>query len=101
VTTVTCTATDTAGNTSSCNFKVTVVAAGPLTITCPADKSQGTDADKCTAVVSYAAPTVSGGIGTVTVVSNPPSGSTFPLGTTTVTCTASDGAGNHATCTFK
>ena len=30
----------------------------------------------------------------------PPSGSTFPLGTTIVTCTATDEAGNEATCTF-
>jgi HYR domain-containing protein len=30
----------------------------------------------------------------------PPSGSTFPLGTTTVTCTASDEASHSASCTF-
>jgi hypothetical protein len=31
----------------------------------------------------------------------PPSGSKFPLGTTTVTCTRTDGCGEHATCTFN
>ena len=31
----------------------------------------------------------------------PPSGSTFPLGTTTVTCVASDFSGNTSTATFK
>jgi len=30
----------------------------------------------------------------------PPSGSFFPRGTTTVTCTATDAAGNQSTCTF-
>jgi len=36
----------------------------------------------------------------VTVVCNPPSGSCFPLGVTTVTCTATDASGNTATCSF-
>ena len=35
-----------------------------------------------------------------TVVCVPPSGSFFPRGTTTVTCTATDAAGNQATCSF-
>ncbi len=34
------------------------------------------------------------------VVCTPPSGSLFPRGTTTVTCTATDGSGNQATCQF-
>ncbi|HEU5319466.1 MAG TPA: HYR domain-containing protein, partial [Methylomirabilota bacterium] len=34
------------------------------------------------------------------VVCVPPSGSFFPRGTTTVTCTATDASGNQATCTF-
>jgi hypothetical protein len=33
-------------------------------------------------------------------VCSPPSGSSFPLGTTTVSCTAIDGAGNTASCSF-
>jgi len=32
---------------------------------------------------------------------NPPPGSTFPLGTTTVTCSGSDGCGEHPTCSFN
>jgi hypothetical protein len=34
------------------------------------------------------------------VVCTPPSGSCFPIGVTTVTCTATDASGNTATCTF-
>ena len=35
-----------------------------------------------------------------TVTCTPPSGSTFPIGTTTVNCTGSDGCGEHPTCSF-
>src|SRR5439155_24463975 len=35
------------------------------------------------------------------VVCNPPRGSTFPVGSTTITCTASDGCGNATNCSFK
>jgi hypothetical protein len=38
--------------------------------------------------------------GAVAVICTPPSGTTFPLGTTTVTCTARDRAGNVATASF-
>jgi hypothetical protein len=34
------------------------------------------------------------------VVCVPPSGSTFPLGTTLVDCTATDASGNQSTCQF-
>lgn len=36
----------------------------------------------------------------VSVVCDPPSGSTFPVGTSTVNCTATDWAGNHSACSF-
>jgi hypothetical protein len=36
----------------------------------------------------------------VTTVCTPPSGSIFPVGTTTVTCSATDVLGNTATCSF-
>src|SRR5262249_38763837 len=35
-----------------------------------------------------------------TYVCSPPSGSSFPVGATTVTCTATDAAGNSASCSF-
>jgi len=38
--------------------------------------------------------------GPVTVLCTPPSGSVFPIGTTTVTCTASDTSGNYSQTTF-
>lgn len=54
------------------------------------------------AVVNFSAPTVTDESGnTLTVSCNPPSGSTFPLGTTTVVCTSAfDSAGTSAVVTF-
>lgn len=51
-------------------------------------------------VVNYAIPIATGNCSTVTVSCNPPPGSMFPVGTTTVTCTAADVLGNTAQCTF-
>jgi len=70
-----------------------------LSITCPPDVTVGTRTP--TRVVTYAAPTVAGDCPPFTVVCNPPSGSAFPVGTTTVTCTVTDGQGNSASCSFK
>ena len=53
------------------------------------------------AVVSYPAVTASDSCSlSVSVVSGPPSGSVFPVGTTTVNATADDGNGHAASCSF-
>ena len=52
------------------------------------------------ASVSYAASAVDDVDGAVAVDCSPPSGSTFAIGTTQVTCTASDAAGNDASASF-
>ncbi|MBI3654219.1 MAG: HYR domain-containing protein [Acidobacteria bacterium] len=96
-TTVTCT---TAAG-PSCAFTVTVNDTQPPVITCPPNKTAVTaNPAATTAVVNYAAPTVSDNCSGVGVVCTPASGTTFPLGTTTVTCTATDTSGNTATCSF-
>ena len=51
-------------------------------------------------VVHYFAPEVTDNCGAVSFICSPPSGSVFPLGTTTVTCTATDAAGNSAAAVF-
>jgi hypothetical protein len=71
----------------------------PLQITCPDAIVQSNDPGQCSAVVTFAA-TATGGCGDVAVVCVPPSGSAFPVGTTTVTCTATDGAGHSTQCAF-
>jgi lysophospholipase L1-like esterase len=69
------------------------------TITCPADVPANTTT--VSAQVTYPAPSVSGGTAPVTTSCAPPSGSTFPLGPTTVTCTATDAANRQAACSFS
>ena len=51
------------------------------------------------AVVTYTA-SASDSCGLASFNCSPPSGSTFPIGTTTVTCTATDGTGLSASCSF-
>jgi len=74
------------------------------TITCPDNVMAVTDQNLCPnpacQVVNYPAPVVSDNCPGVNVVCNPPSGSCFPAGVTTVTCTAADGSSNIATCSF-
>ncbi|WP_010232488.1 HYR domain-containing protein, partial [Gillisia marina] len=92
-----------AGNTATCSFTVTVSDEEPPTITCPADIDQDVDQGVCGAVVNYSLPTASDNDGTpinVVLVSGPASGETFPVGTTTVTYSATDAAGNSAECSF-
>ncbi len=71
-------------------------------ITCPANitTKAANPGDPCV-IVNYPAPAASDNCPGVGVVCVPPSGSCFPLGTTTVTCTATDLAGNTASCTFN
>src|SRR5262249_57324049 len=97
VTTVTSTATDASGNTASCTFTVTVNDTQPPAIVCPADMTIPTAAGQCSAVGNYVV-TASDNCPGVVVVSNPPSGSTFPKGATTVTATATDASGNQSSC---
>jgi uncharacterized repeat protein (TIGR01451 family) len=103
VTTVNCSVMDASGNSGSCSFTVTVTDMQVPVITCPANIIRTTPVT-CPAsvgmVVTYTAPTASDNCGSVSVSCSPASGSTFPVGTTTVTCTANDGS-NTATCTFK
>lgn len=99
-TNVTCMATDTSGNTSSCTFTVTLNDTQPPSITCPANISRNNDPNQCGAVVSYPVPTVSDNCPGATVGCSPASGSFFPVATTTVTCTATDSGGNTAQCSF-
>jgi YVTN family beta-propeller protein len=84
---------------SSCSFTVTVNDNQTLAISCPANSNQLTDPGQCTAVVSYT-PVVSDNCHNSSFVCSPPSGATFPIGTTAVSCTARDPSGNAAGCGF-
>lgn len=92
---------DTHGNTATAVQVITVTDGTPPTITAPANVTAytGPGATTCDTVVSNAA------LGTASAndncagvtVTRSPSGNTFPVGTTTVTWTATDWAGNTAT----
>jgi hypothetical protein len=101
-TTVTCTATDSHGNTAHKSFTITVVlvdTTAPV-ITVPDDISTTTP-DPAGAAVSYTASATDNIDGPITPSCTPASGAVFPVGTTTVTCTAKDAHGNSSQATFK
>lgn len=70
-----------------------------LTLTCPAPVQASSLGGEPVAV-NYAPVQVAGGTGTVAVTCAPAADTLFPAGTTTVTCTAADGGGRQATCSF-
>ncbi len=99
-TTVTATATDESGNSASCTFTVTVVDKQAPAIVCPANITQSTDPGQCSAVVGFAPTATDNCAGQMTIRTSIPSGTAFQKGTTPVTVTATDAAGNQSTCTF-
>lgn len=99
-TTVAVTALDAAGNSATRTFDVTVRDTTPPALTLPGNViAEATSATG--AIVSYGAPLASDLVGVAALNSTPASGSHFPMGTTVVTVTASDGAGNVSSSTFS
>ena len=98
-TTVTVTATDAAGNTATGTFDVNVRDTTIPVLTLPANLTIEA-AGSAGAVTTFAASALDTVSGNVPVIFSVASGSNFPLGTTTVTVSAKDAAGNTATGTF-
>ncbi len=84
--TVTMTVTDNAGNTNSCSTTVTVNFGG-----CPADIVVDSTPDLCGAIVDY---------GSFAITSGLPSGSLFPIGTTTIAFEVQDENNQTIQCSF-
>ncbi|MGQ0614421.1 MAG: HYR domain-containing protein [Planctomycetaceae bacterium] len=104
--TVTCTATDSSGNTATCSFHVSVIDDEAPVIVCPEDITVGNEPGVCFAYVEFnvtATDECDPEVGIVTTAPWGPvqSGDAFPMGTTTVTSTARDHSGNEATCMFN
>jgi hypothetical protein len=95
-------AADAAGNIGYCTLTVIVSdpTAGPLIIKCPQDMTV-----MCThdlgAVVHFRVTASQGCVGDIPVICEPLSGGRFPVGTTTVVCTARDMDNQTIQCTFK
>lgn len=103
ITKVTWTATDASGQKSTCKQTITVKDCEPPKITCPVDIDVCSDPGMNFATIAnLGQPTASDPQGgAVTVTNNAPSSNQYPIGTTTVTWTATDAAGNKATCDQK
>ncbi len=100
VTTVTYTAVDAGGNPTTASFTVTVIDTTAPVIGCPANQTvQATGTTG--AIVTWAVPTVTDNSGPVTPVGSHSPGATFPIGSTTVTYTATDPSGNASSCSFN
>ena len=99
-TTVTCTASDTAGNVATpSSFVVHVVDTTAPTLNLPTDITANATGS-VGVVVSYSASASDIVDGSVLTNCSPASGSTFPLGSTTVNCSAVDSHGNSANGSF-
>ena len=98
---VTCTATDSSNNSASCEFDVTVTATDTdCVLTTQAPIVVDSAANACGANVTFATPTAeSGTCGTITC--DRASGSFFPVGDTTVTCSSTSGASTSFTVTVN
>jgi lysophospholipase L1-like esterase len=70
-----------------------------LQISCPAAQTAESVAGD-PVIVNYASPMASGGTAPVTTTCTPATGSPFPVGTTTVNCTAHDAHQHAATCSL-
>ncbi|WP_461474303.1 HYR domain-containing protein [Microbacterium sp. HJ5] len=98
-TTVTCSATDAAGNTGSSIFTVAISDTTKPSIVVPAEFTVDATAASG-ATVTYAASASDSVDGPIAVTCTPASGSVLPLGDTTVQCSASDARANTASASF-
>lgn len=101
--TVTMTATDANGNSSTCTFQVVVTDNTPPTITCPGNQTANVNATCQFSIIDYTTLASASDNCTVspTITQSPAAGTLVGIGTTTVTLTATDANGNSTSCTFN
>ena len=98
---VTLTVTDVNGNSDNCFSTITVVDnIAPEFTLCPFDIVIQPDSSNCNPYASWNTPIATDNCAVTSLTSNFQSGNSFPVGTTTVTYTAIDAAGNTTTCSF-
>lgn len=104
-TTVTISGTDESGNVGTCTFTVTPVDVIAPSITCPSPSTVGT-----TSGCNYILADLTGGavvsdnctsVSSLILSQSPVSGTTLPLGSSSITLTVADFAGNSNTCSFN
>lgn len=97
------TATDASGNATVCSFTVTINdVQNPVLVSCPTNITQNVTPGTCGRIVTWTAPTTTDNCSATVVQSaGPVSGSTFSVGSTNVTYTATDASGNTSSCSFS
>ena len=99
---VTYTAIDYSGNKIECKFNVTVKDLyAPVFTNCPADINVSTSNTNGQAYADWSPPLASDECSLASLTSSHEPGSSFPIGSTTVTYTAKDSFGNTTQCSFK
>lgn len=99
-TTVSCSVTDSGGRSDAGSFAVTVVDTTAPSITVGGDQTVTTD-DPAGTVLAYDPPVVADVVDPAPVVAcSPAIGVAIPVGSTIVTCTATDASGNPSTAAF-
>jgi gliding motility-associated-like protein len=93
---------DASGNQIFCNFDITIIDTELPVLNCPADLTVSNTLDSCGAFVNYVAPlfTDNCSSGAGVLVAGPEPGGYFEVGTTEVTYSATDDAGNSIECSF-
>ncbi|HBB94346.1 MAG TPA: hypothetical protein DC054_03055 [Blastocatellia bacterium] len=93
------TATDAASLSTSATQTITVIDNTPPSITCPANIVVNAIPGTCAVPVNFTV-TANDNCSSATIITSKTSGSSFPVGTTTVNATATDVAGNSSNCSF-
>ncbi|WP_422107134.1 HYR domain-containing protein [Winogradskyella sp.] len=93
---------DIMGNSNTCTQSITVNDTEAPSITCPADRIVDKDPGQCSATISIPQPVFSDNCLSATITNDfnntSDASGTYPLGSTIVTWTATDAAGNENTC---
>lgn len=97
---VNCAVEDDKGNLANCRYNITVVDNEPPSISCPAPINATAAGCAGGTTVSFPQAVFDDNCPMVTYVCSHQSDDFFPCGTTMVTCTATDMAGNQTSCTF-
>lgn len=89
-----------AGETDTCEAVITILDEILPVMDCPLQFVAQSDNEVSTPVF-YTLPDVSDNCDNINPVCNPPRNSQFPVGSTTVNCTATDLSGNESSCSFS
>ncbi|WP_255571282.1 proprotein convertase P-domain-containing protein, partial [Halomarinibacterium sedimenti] len=83
------------------NISGIIIGSAPL-IACPSDITINNDPGQCGAVMNFSGTAIDAEDGDISanIIATPPSGSFFPVGTTTVTMEVTDSDGNTVSCDF-